>query len=214
MENPFNDFYMEYDEWYESNRLIYESELRAVEKASTRVPRPWLEIGVGSGRFSSPLRIDVGIDPSERIISLAYERGVESVVGVGEELPFRDSCFGGVFIIVTLCFVDNPLRVLKESWRVLRDDGYVIVGFVPRESPWGRLYVEKKAKGHRFYRLARFYSVSEVYEMLEASGFKTVSVVSTLLQGPGDVRFAETPVEGYVEGAGFVVVKAGKKHAL
>jgi SAM-dependent methyltransferase len=38
---------------------------------------------------------------------------------VGEQLPFRNKAFSGVVLVVTLCFVDDPLRVLREAHRLL-----------------------------------------------------------------------------------------------
>jgi len=50
---PFEEYWRDYDEWYEKHRDLYLSELKAVETASHGIPRPWLEVGVGTGRFAA-----------------------------------------------------------------------------------------------------------------------------------------------------------------
>ena len=80
---------------------------------------PLLEVGVGTGRFAQALGIEYGVDISSGVLKFAKKREITVVKGAGEELPFKDKVFGGVFLIVTLCFVDAPLKVLKESARVL-----------------------------------------------------------------------------------------------
>jgi hypothetical protein len=42
--------------------------------------------------------------------------------------------------------------------------GDVIIGFIPRNSKWGKLYLKKKTDGHRFYKHAKFYTLDEVKE--------------------------------------------------
>jgi tRNA G46 methylase TrmB len=55
-----------YDEWFERNRAVYESELRPVASllpgAGTRI-----EIGVGTGRFAARLGIAVGVARNQAI---------------------------------------------------------------------------------------------------------------------------------------------------
>uniref|UniRef100_A0A7J3XY58 Class I SAM-dependent methyltransferase n=1 Tax=Thermogladius calderae TaxID=1200300 RepID=A0A7J3XY58_9CREN len=205
---PFEKFWLEYDKWYDEHPMLYYSELWAVEVASRGVPRPWLEVGVGSGRFAAPLKIDVGLDPSERLLDLSSRRGVRVVKGYAERLPFPDKTFGGVFIIITLCFLDNPLEALREAGRVLLDGGRLILGFVPRESPWGVHYSGLAKGGHRFYSQAKFYTFSEVSEMIEEAGFKVEAVVSTLFGKPGSREVLEAPLNSYHPKAGFIVVRA------
>ena len=120
-----------------------------LEKASIKslckgLKPPLLEVGVGTGRFAQALGIEYGVDISSEVLKFAKKREVTVVKGAGEELPFKDKVFGGVFLIVTLCFVDAPLKVLKESARVLRDDGSIILGLILKESPWARFYEEKQ----------------------------------------------------------------------
>ncbi len=205
----FETLYDRYDYWYSSKRITAENELRLVREAVGRDPGTCLEIGVGSGWFASRSGCKFGIDPSLNMLKLAVDRGVEVVQGVGESLPFRDGVFNTVVLIVTLCFVDDPLLVLKESYRVLRPGGRLIVCIVPRDSRWGEHYLSLKSRGHPFYSVARFYTVSEVLSMLTDVGFKTCSVLGVLTYGPLDEERVEEPRK-YRGGEGFVCIVAGR----
>jgi len=164
-------------------------------------------VGTGTGFFAWRLGVEYGIDPSVHMLELARMRGVEVVAGVGEALPFRDSVFGAVLLVVTLCFVDDPASVVREAARVLRPGGYLVACIVPRESEWGRYY-ESIKNSSPFYRIARFLSTVEVEALVEGAGLKTVKWVSTLTYGPLDVPRPEEPFEGL--GGGFSCLRARK----
>ncbi|MDA8340363.1 MAG: class I SAM-dependent methyltransferase, partial [Nitrospiraceae bacterium] len=142
MINIFDTFTEKYDAWYDSEdgRPLYESELRCLESMVENAPKPILEIGVGTGRFAMHFPDVIGIDPSLNALRMAEKRGVKIVHGYGEDLPFEDETFGCILIIMTLCFVENPLDVLREAKRVLKKNGSIIIGLVPKDSPWGIFY--------------------------------------------------------------------------
>jgi len=206
MSDFFDKHYQEYDAWYERNRFAYLSELEAVKKV---LPQKGygLEVGVGSGRFAGFLGVDVGIDPSKKMAELARGRGVDARFGLGEELPFEDSTFDYVVIIVTLCFVQDPEKVVAESARVLKPGGKIIIGIIDKESFLGKFYQQK---GSIFYGHARFFNIKEVVQMLGVSGFNDFAYCQTIFDYPDRLRAIEKPQENYGKG-GFVVVSAVKK---
>ena len=66
--SPFDELASEYDAWFEEEgKLIFAIEVRAFQEILPYLPKPWLEIGVGSGRFAQALGIETGIDPSFRL---------------------------------------------------------------------------------------------------------------------------------------------------
>jgi ubiquinone/menaquinone biosynthesis C-methylase UbiE len=203
-----------YDAWFEEEgRLIFASELEALRQALPLLPKPWIEVGVGSGRFAQALGIDIGLDPSSKLLEMTKNRGISVLLGKGEEMPFKDGIFGTAFFVVTLCFVDSPREILSEAARLLKSQGKVVLGLVLKESPWGQLYQTKKETGHRFYKYARFYSYSEVDMFLMQAGFSIEQIVSTLFQSPGEVKHIELPQQGLSANAGFTVILAGKTTA-
>ena len=209
--SPFDSLAKDYDAWFaREGRLIFAIEVKALQSLLPLLPKPWLEVGVGSGRFAQALGIDTGIDPSARLIEMAKGRGITVFRARGEEEFFSRETFGTVFLIVTLCFVDLPLAVLKEAYRMLKPEGKLVLGLVLRESPWGKFYQSKKDQGHRFYKYATFYSYQEVEQLLMDSGFTIEKVVSTLFQKPNEIKEMEEPRAGYSADAGFTTVVAGK----
>jgi ubiquinone/menaquinone biosynthesis C-methylase UbiE len=210
MTNIFDFLTEKYDVWYDSEdgRPLYESELLCLKKLVERAPAIILEIGVGTGRFAMHFPGVTGVDPSLNSLQIAKKRGVKTVQAYGEDLPFRDKTFGCILIIVTLCFVQNPIDVLKEAKRVLKKDGSIIIGLVPKDTPWGIFYEEKKKQGHPFYREAVFYSLPDLEKLLEETSMSITSIRSTLSQRPYKPRMIEEPVEGYVKDAGFLCIEA------
>ncbi len=210
--SPFDDLAQEYDAWFDrEGSLIFFIEVQAFRSLLPALPKPWLEIGVGSGRFAQALGIETGVDPSIKLVEMARRRGITAFLGWGEQGLFDEESFGTVFLIVTLCFLDSPLEVLKEANRIMMPGGKIVLGLVLKESPWGQFYQAKKAAGHRFYKFATFYTYDEVVTLLEQACFSIERVVSTLFQQPSKVEQVEASREGYSPDAGFTIIVAGKK---
>ena len=201
----FERFHWQYDRWFMRNKWAYRSEIEAVKKL---IPRKGLglEVGVGTGRFSTPFGIDVGLDPSRRMVSIAKKRGINVICGVGEHLPFQEKIFDFILNVTTICFVEDPFMTLKETERVLKKGGSVIIGFVDKYSELGKLYEEKK-RGSRFYKLAKFYSVDDVQRWLTRLSFTNFSIYQTIFQDLNEIESMEPVKEGYGEG-GFIAFKA------
>lgn len=203
----------EYDAWYDSDkgRPVYESELECLKRLVTGSGLPLLEIGVGTGRFAMHFPGAYGVDPAFGVLKLAQKRGIRCVNGVGESLSFRDNTFKTVLLIATLCFVDDPRKLLLEAGRVLASDGSAVIGFIPVDSPWGMLYGKKRREGSLFYRDAKFYTLADIEGFAKETGFYVTSVMSTLLQDPAGPARVEEPYDSYVEGAGFIFLMLEKK---
>ena len=178
--SPFDDLALEYDAWFDKEgSLIFFIEVQAFRELLPNLPKPWLEIGVGSGRFAQTLEIETGVDPSIKLVEMARHRGVTAFLGRGEQELFDEESFGTVFLIVTVCFLDSPLDVLREANRILVPGGKIVLGLVLKESHWGQLYQQKK-EGHRFYKHATFYNCDEVVRLIVQAGFVTEKIISTL----------------------------------
>jgi SAM-dependent methyltransferase len=209
--SPFETLASKYDAWFENEgKLIFAIEVEAFQEILPSLPKPWLEIGVGSGRFAQALGIETGIDPSSKLLTMAKKRGINVALAKGEECFFDEESFGTVFLIVTLCFVDSPLAVLQQAYRILKPEGKLILGLVLHGNPWSQLYTSKKKEGHPFYKHSNFYSYDEVYELLQYAGFTVEKVISTLFQKPDKVTEIELPKKGFSPDAGFTIIMAAK----
>ena len=205
--DPFEKHTAEYEAWFENHRLVYESELRAIEG---QLPKKGegMEVGVGSGRFAAPLGIKLGVDPSSKMRELARSRGIAAIDGVAEKLPFADCRFHFVLMVTTICFLDDIESALKEAFRVLKPGGNLIIGFIDKDSPVGTLYQQHKSESV-FYKAATFYSVDEVTSYLKKTGFKNLNFTQTIFHRLSEIENLEPIKNGYGEGS-FVVVKAFK----
>jgi len=205
MNNVFNGCCKEYDAWYDTHAFAFLSELEAIRKVLPQ-NKIGLEIGVGTGRFAAALGITTGIDPAPNMLERAQSRGVNIRFGSGEDLPFLNETFDYAAIIITLCFVKDPQKVVAEAARVLKKGGRIIIAIVDKESFLGKFYQRKKSP---FYKQAKFLSVKEVTGLLKETGFACFSYYQTISILPDTMDSVEKPQKGFGKG-GFVVIAARK----
>lgn len=199
-----------YEAWYKKYPEVYESELAAIKEHFSQLPENLrgIEIGLGTGKFSKPLGIKEGIEPSKEMAEVAVKRGIEVVNAFAENLPYADIQFDFV-LYVTICHLNSFRKSLKQSYRVLKPGGSLIVGFLDKNQSAAKLYEEKR-KQSTFYRNARFYSTRNVVKLINESGFKDPVINQTLFGKLDEIDRIQIPRPGYGEGS-FVVIKATKK---
>jgi len=198
-----------YDAWFDSERgkMLFASEVLCLRQLSGALPRPWLEIGVGTGRFAGALGVDVGVDPASRVLQYAKRRGIRTLRALGHALPFKAGEFGAVFVIVTLCFADDVAGLLREAARVTRLEGGIVLGIVPAGSPWGKSYAARGRAGHPFYSEARFFTLEEVRDLAQVVDLRFDRSVATLFGDPDDGPFEiERPRQGEDREGNFVAM--------
>ena len=205
---PFEKYVDQYEAWFVENRWVYDAELRAV-KAMLPAGGGGMEIGVGTGRFAEPLGIKIGIEPSKRMRDIAKKRGIQVRDGVAEKLPFDDSQFVFVLMVTTVCFVDDITRALMEAHRVLSHGGFLVIGFVDRNSMVGQTYLEHQHE-NVFYKEATFFSAGELAEMMGRAGFIDLTFKQTIFKPLREITRDEPVTHGYGEGS-FVVIRGRKQ---
>ena len=206
---PFKEHVAEYEDWFEKNPLVFDTELNAIRKI-------WpageglmsLEVGSGTGRFSSALNIRCGLEPCPNMDARAMERGMETVRGRAEDMPFLDEQFDVVLINSAISYFSNANRALREAYRVLKSGGTLILGFIPKNSRLG-VMKEKKKEERIFGKAATLYAVEEVVEKLESAGFHQLQFYQTLFKDPDDLKENEPLLPGYGQGS-YVFIKAIK----
>ncbi|HKI63602.1 MAG TPA: class I SAM-dependent methyltransferase [Burkholderiales bacterium] len=206
---PFIRHHQRYDDWFEQHRAVYLSELLAV-RALLPCRGRGLEIGVGTGRFAAPLGVEFGIDPAAGMLAYARARGVRVARAVAEALPFADAAFDYALIVTTICFVDDARAMLRETARVLRPAGALVIGLIDRESPLGKDYVAHRAE-NVFYRDARFFSAAEVAALLAQTGFRDLVWLQTVSAPLSRIREIEPASAGTGRGA-FLAVRARNRN--
>ena len=203
---PFETQSKHYDNWFEEHSAIYKEELATIKAMMPHFHNA-IEIGVGTGRFAAPLGIKKGLEPSAKMADIARKRGIEIISGSAEQIPLDDASYDLVLMVTTICFVDDVKKVLHEIWRILQEEGTVIIGFVDKNSPLGKNY-QKHQQESKFYKTARFFSTEEVLKLLEDTGFENCTTMQTLF-GETLTSMESGFKTGYGEGA-FVVIRCKK----
>ncbi len=201
--NVFDYNYIKYDSWFEKHPKIYKNELNMLSSFIDKNSFG-LEIGVGTGRFAEYLNTNIGIDISLNMLKISKDKGIEVLLANGEKLPFNDSVFDYVLMIVTICFIKNPEAALLESRRVLKSKGKIYIAFIDKNSMYGKYYNKIKLK-NLFYADAHFYSIKELEEKLVSSRFVINNYAQTLFYPPG-IEKEENWKYGFGEGSFLLIV--------
>ena len=206
--NVFEESALEYDDWFETYTWVYQSEVEAVRRHIPKIGKG-IEIGVGTGRFSTPFGIKVGVEPAKAMAEIARKRGIHVYEAKAESLPFNDNSFDFALMVTTLCFLEDPFQALKEMKRILKPTGKIVIGMLDEDSPSGKLREEKR-KVSKFYRDVKFYSVNQVLDWLKKLEFDNLQTVQTIFKNPEEIQSLEIIEEGFGKGL-FVVISAENK---
>jgi len=190
------------------NRFAYLSEIEAIR---SHLPEEGigLEIGVGSGLFAQPLKIDYGVEPSQKMIAKANRRGVKVVKGVAEELPFKNNSCDYALMVTTICFLVDIIKSFEEARLVIKSKGKFIIGFIDKNNPIGKIYQKYKHQ-NVFYNLAEFYSIAEVTDYMKRANFINFQYTQTIFHIFDKITKVENVKQGIGQGS-FVVISGIKK---
>jgi SAM-dependent methyltransferase len=150
------------------------------------------EIGVGSGIFASAFGIKEGCDPSAPMRLKAQNRGINAIEGIAENLPYKNNSYDYALMVTTICFVDDAQKTLQKINRILKLGGEVIVGFVNKNSPVGKLYLLNKEKS-LFYKDAEFFSTEDINKLLIRNGFEIIQTCQTVFGELNDIKEIQQP---------------------
>ena len=144
-------------------------------------------LGLGfAGPYLEPWREAAGrcIALSPRHMGVApWPAGRGSLACLAEEdaLPFPDLMFDRILLVHGLEAADNARRMLREVWRVLKDDGRLLVVAPNRRGLWA--HVESTPFGH-----GQPYSPGQLGRLLAASLFRVERRDTALYLPPTSLR--------------------------
>jgi SAM-dependent methyltransferase len=167
--NLFDLYYQDYENWFEKHPDIYKAEIETIK---TLLPKgKGMEVGVGSGRFSAPLGIRFGIEPSKKMAEIAKNKSIEVVEITAEKMDFKQE-FDFILMVTTICFVKDPLKTIQNCYKALKKGGYLLIAFVDLDSPLGKMYEKNKHKS-KFYAPATFFTKKDIINLMKKAGFKS-----------------------------------------
>ncbi|MDD4527596.1 MAG: class I SAM-dependent methyltransferase [Candidatus Margulisbacteria bacterium] len=209
--NIFDNNVQDYDDWFNRHEETWLSELILIKSLLPK-SNNCLEIGVGTGRFAQALNIKQGIDPSYEMKLFAENKGITVQQAKAEKMPFPDNSFDCLLMVTTICFIENPELALTECSRILKNNGYLVLGFIDKNSTIGQRYLATKEQ-NKFYKNAFFYSTEEINKMLTQNNFKIKEIKQTLFEDHTNNTSIQPTKEGYGEGS-FIGIKAQKKEQI
>ena len=109
--------------------------------------------------------------------------GAANLACTAEEdaLPFADLCFDRILLVHGLEAAENARRLLREVWRVLKDDGRLLVVAPNRRSMWAHLEATPFGQGQP-------YSRGQIGRLLAAAMFHVERRDTALYLPPTRVR--------------------------
>ena len=171
--NTYNQLAKEYDEktkdfWDNFPRTIFD---KFVELTKGKV----LDIGSGPGRDGLILKkagLDIiCLDASEEMIKMSIERGLDSVLGDFNDLPFKNNSFNGVWAYTSLLHIPKQQihTPFSEIHRVLKPGGTFGLGLIEGET---ELYRENFGVGKP--RWFSFYKKEEIEKLVSEHNFELI----------------------------------------
>jgi SAM-dependent methyltransferase len=124
----------------------------------------------------------VGVVPAQ-IGAARWPSGAANLMCTAEEdmLPFPDLMFDRVLLVHGVEAADNARRMLREVWRILKDDGQVLIVAPNRTGMWA--YMEKTPFGH-----GQPYSAGQLGRLLAGSLFRVERREAALYWPPSNRR--------------------------
>lgn len=166
-------------------KFWHTTRFREIEKIVEPTKGNVLDIGSADGTFTkiilekSRARKVYGIDVLPKSVAWTKRRFARSKrlsfrVADAHRLPYADRQFDAVYCLETLEHVEDPVKVVKEMHRVLKDGGHIVV-LVPSENwlfklgwPFWTLTRGKIWKGTHLNQ----FSGDQVLKVIEQGGFK------------------------------------------
>lgn len=152
---------------------------RALELTDIRENMKVLDIGCGIGATVNYLKTEhniksCGLDLSQKLIDIGKEKyNISLIKGQGESLPFKDNSFHGVFAECTLSLMKDSEKTLVQAYRVLKNEGYLIITDVNAENVE---YIPELKRSNVGSCLRNLFDLEVLTSLVEKIGFKIVVI--------------------------------------
>lgn len=135
-----------------------------------------LDVGGGTGRVAQTLIDEVGkaiiLDKSAGMVQQAIIKGLATVQGKAERLPFPDDCFSRILVVDAFHHFRHQTRAAQELVRVLSSHGRLVVQ-EPNVKRWA---VKMVALGERLLLMrSRFSGLEELIDLFERAGGRAIA---------------------------------------
>lgn len=228
----FDIYANEYDSWFIENSNVLETEVKLVATC-LKDAGDILSIGCGSGLFEKimadkyGITVKKGVEPSAAMAEIARKRGLEVIIGTGEEADYGVEEFDTILFNGCPCYMQDLGLALRKAYTALRRGGKIVVIDVPKESSYGLLYNLVLSVGTwdhpllkgctplmpypiELVKSANWRTTAEKIELIKGSGFSNLEFSQTLTTSPHySHERVEEPCEGFDRGS-YVAITAYK----
>lgn len=226
----FDGFAKKYDSWFVSNEKIFLSELALVKEAIHSVNKKnILSIGCGSGLFEKALEkegifVKNGIEPSVDMAEIARKRGMNVQVATIEDAHIDKDTYDLIYFNGSSSYISDLDSAYKKCFSALKENGYLILFDVPKDSAYGLMYNLAKNVGSYDHedldgvmpalpypidlvKSANWQTTERKIEALKKiEGIKSMRFMQTLCNNPYYTdKIVEEVREGYKQG-GYVAI--------
>ena len=164
-----------YDDWYKTKlgNFVDKVETKCVfDLFKVRKGMKVLDVGCGTGNFSIKLAKMgcevIGIDISEEMLKVAKDKAKKEGLNIKfynmdvYDMKFEDNCFDGVISVTAFEFLKDPEKAIEEMFRVLKPNGYLLIGTINKDSAWGEMYLSKEFQENSVFKYANFKTVEDM----------------------------------------------------
>jgi methionine biosynthesis protein MetW len=127
-----------YGHWYTGDNKVYiipreRSSLEIMKKLKLDDNSVILDAGCGDGRFTQVIKKSLnrevkGLEYSKEGIAFCKKKGLDvRFADFNDKIPFSDKSFDVIYAGEVIEHLYDPDKFLQECYRVLKDDGYLII---------------------------------------------------------------------------------------
>jgi len=152
-----------------------------------------LDIGCGSGKITKKIKAlgcnVIGLDFSNEAVKKAKEIGIDAkICNLDEGICENEKKFDVVWAGDIIEHVFDPIGLLQESYRVLKENGNILitipsdVGLISRiKILFGQSYQEPMYKSSGYYKHHTFFNRRLINLMLNKAGFEIIELKKLLI---------------------------------